>query len=146
VWGWWWCGGGWCAGLEGANVVKTWISEPCRAAKLARGFWGVFACIVALFAARQGSLIEVVNKFGSFFYGSMLGVFVLAIGTKRATGRGAFWGMLCGLASVAVVSNLTKISFLWYNLIGCVVVLAVGMSLSLIDSERASSPIGSPDS
>jgi solute:Na+ symporter, SSS family len=102
-----------------------------KVAKLATGFWGIFACVVALFAARQGSLIEVVNKFGSFFYGSMLGVFVLAIGTKRATGRGAFWGMLCGLASVAVVSNLTKISFLWYNVIGCVVVVAVGMLLSL---------------
>ena len=102
-----------------------------KVAKLATGFWGVFACIVALFAARQGSLIEVVNKFGSFFYGSMLGVFVLAIGTKRATGSGAFWGMLCGFASVAVVSNLTKISFLWYNVVGCVVVVAVGMLLSL---------------
>jgi Na+/proline symporter len=102
-----------------------------KVAKLATGFWGAFACVVALFAARQGSLIEVVNKFGSFFYGSMLGVFVLAIGTKRATGRGAFWGMLCGLASVAVVSNFTKISFLWYNVIGCAVVVVVGMSLSL---------------
>jgi len=103
-----------------------------KVAKLATGFWGLFACVVALFAARQGSLIEVVNKFGSFFYGSMLGVFVLAIATKRATGRGAFWGMLCGFASVAVVSNLTKISFLWYNVIGCVVVVVVGMLLSLL--------------
>jgi Na+(H+)/acetate symporter ActP len=109
-----------------------------KVAKLATGFWGTFACVVALFAARQGSLIEVVNKFGSFFYGSMLGVFVLAIGTKRATGRGAFWGMLCGLASVAVVSNLTKISFLWYNVVGCVVVVAVGMLLSLF--EKKSNP------
>jgi SSS family transporter len=103
-----------------------------KVAKLATGFWGLFACVVALFAARQGSLIEVVNRFGSFFYGSMLGVFVLAIGTKRATGSGAFWGMLCGFASVAVVSNLTKISFLWYNVVGCVVVVAVGMLLSLL--------------
>jgi len=137
-----------------------------KVAKLATGFWGLFACVVALFAARQGSLIEVVNKFGSFFYGSMLGVFALAIGTKRATGTGAFWGMICGLASVAVVSNYgwinfwlgklagidlvaligdySKISFLWYNVIGCVVVVAVGMLLSLIDSGRASSRIGPP--
>jgi Na+(H+)/acetate symporter ActP len=104
-----------------------------KVAKLTTGFWGLFACVVALFAARQGSLIEVVNKFGSFFYGSMLGVFALAIGTKRATGRGAFWGMLCGLASVALVSNLTSISYLWYNLVGCVVVVVTGMLLSLTD-------------
>jgi Na+/proline symporter len=113
-----------------------------KVAKLATGFWGLFACVVALFAARQGSLIEVVNKFGSFFYGSMLGVFVLAIGTKRATGRGAFWGMLCGLASVAVVSNLTKISFLWYNVIGCVVVVAVGMLLSLLGKKSNPFDVG----
>jgi Na+/proline symporter len=116
-----------------------------KVAKLATGFWGMFACVVALFAARQGSLIEVVNRFGSFFYGSMLGVFALAILTKRATGRGAFWGMLCGLASVAVVIKLTKISFLWYNVVGCVVVVAVGMLLSLTDSSRASDRNRSPD-
>jgi Na+/proline symporter len=132
-------------------------SHYLKVAKLATGFWGVFACVVALFAARQGSLIEVVNKFGSFFYGSMLGVFVLAIGTKRATGRGAFWGMLCGLASVAVVSNLTKISFLasapvfssltgisylWYNVIGCVVVVTVGMLLSLLGKKSNPFDVG----
>ncbi len=108
--------------------------------KLATGGWGLFACIVAVYAAQLGSLIEVVNKFGSFFYGSLLGVFVLAIGTKRATGRGAFWGLLAGIASVAVVNNYLTISFLWYNLIGCVVVVAVGMLLSLTDrADRARS-------
>jgi Na+/proline symporter len=116
-----------------------------KVAKLATGFWGLFACVVALFAARQGSLIEVVNKFGSYFYGSMLGVFVLAIGTKRATGRGAFWGMLCGLASVALFARNSEISYLWYNLVGCVVVVAVGMLLSLTDSGRASSQTGPPE-
>ncbi len=50
-------------------------------------FWGLFACVVALFAAELGSLIEVVNRFGSFFYGSILGVFVLAMSTRRASGR-----------------------------------------------------------
>jgi Na+/proline symporter len=102
------------------------------AAKLATGFWGIFACIVALYAAQLGSLIEVVNKFGSYFYGSLLGVFVLAIGTKRATANGAFFGLIAGLASVTWVSlRYPKVSFLWYNLLGCVVVVIVGMLLSL---------------
>jgi solute:Na+ symporter, SSS family len=99
--------------------------------KLATGFWGVFACIVAMYAGQLGSLIEVVNKFGSYFYGSLLGVFVLAIGTKRATGTGAFWGLIAGVATVALAGNYLTISFLWYNLIGCVVVVVVGMLLSL---------------
>jgi len=105
--------------------------------KLATCVWGVFACVVALYAGRLGSLIEVVNKFGSYFYGSLLGVFVLAIGTRRATGNGAFFGMLAGIVSVALVGNYSKISFLWYNVIGCVVVVVVGMLLSLIDPARA---------
>lgn len=102
--------------------------------KLATCFWGLFACAVALYAGRLGSLIEVVNKFGSYFYGSLLGVFALAIGTKRATGNGAFFGLLAGIATVALVGKYSKISFLWYNVIGCVVVVVVGMLLSLITS------------
>ena len=54
--------------------------------KLATFAWGLFACVVAMRAANQGSLIEVVNRYGSFVYGSLLGVFILAILTKRATG------------------------------------------------------------
>jgi Na+/proline symporter len=100
--------------------------------KLATGFWGLFACAVALYAGRLGSLIEVVNKFGSYFYGSLLGVFALAIGTRRATGNGAFFGLLAGMVTVALVASYSKISFLWYNVIGCVVVVVVGMLLSLL--------------
>ena len=117
------------------NTTAT-DAQYLRVAKLSTGLWGSFACVVALYASRLGSLIEVVNKFGSFFYGSMLGVFVLAIGTKRATGTGAFIGMIAGIASVAIVSNTTKISFLWYNLVGCVVVFVVGMIISLFERKE----------
>lgn len=107
-----------------------------KVSKIATGCWGIFACIVATYAGRLGSLIEVVNKFGSYFYGSLLGVFVLAIGTKRATGNGAFFGLLAGIAAVAIVGNLTKISFLWYNVVGCVVVVIVGLLISLLTPQQ----------
>ena len=68
--------------------------------KVATGFWGLVACVAAIYAAELGSLIEVVNRFGSFFYGSLLGVFVLAIGVKWATPLGAFIGLLAGMAAV----------------------------------------------
>lgn len=113
------------------NTTAT-DAQYLRVAKIATGLWGIFACVVALYASRLGSLIEVVNKFGSYFYGSLLGVFVLALATKRATGTGAFVGLFAGIASVAVVANYTKISFLWYNLVGCVAVVVVGMLISLI--------------
>jgi SSS family solute:Na+ symporter len=113
--------------------------------KLATIFWGLVACVVAMFAANQGSLIEVVNRYGSFFYGSLLGVFILAILTKRATARGAFWGLLSGMAVVlAVALQLPWIAFLWHNLIGAVVVVVVGMGISYTQppgrAHRASQP------
>ena len=107
-------------------------SDPhyLRVSKLATGFWGIFASITALYAANLGSLIEVVNRFGSFFYGSLLGVFALAIGLKRATARGAFWGLVGGMATVILVDNATSISYLWLNVVGAVAVFAVGSALS----------------
>lgn len=93
--------------------------------------WGIFACIVAIFATNLGSLIEVVNKFGSFFYGSLLGVFVLAFVVKRAKARGAFFGLLFGIASVWIASWYTNIEFLWFNVIGCVVTVIAGYLISL---------------
>lgn len=93
--------------------------------------WGIFACVVAIFATNLGSLIEVVNKFGSFFYGSLLGVFVLAFVVKRARARGAFFGLLFGIASVWTASIFTDIEFLWFNVIGCLVTVFAGYLISL---------------
>jgi len=94
--------------------------------KYATGFWGLFASITALFATNLGSLIEVVNLFGSYFYGSLLGVFVLAVGFRRASAGDAFWGLIGGMVTVGIVATVTDISYLWYNLVGVVAVCAVG--------------------
>ena len=101
--------------------------------KIATGLWGLFACAVAVWAADLGSLIEVVNRFGSFFYGSILGVFILAVAVPRATANGAFFGLLAGMASVAWVASFTRIAFLWHNVVGAVVVVFVGLLISLVD-------------
>ena len=100
--------------------------------KLATAVWGVFACIVAMYAADLGSLIEVVNRFGSFFYGSILGVFLLAmIPAARATG--AFVGLIVGMATVAAVNfGAPQVSFLWHNVIGAVTVVIVGMVVGAV--------------
>jgi Na+(H+)/acetate symporter ActP len=117
-------------------------SEYVRFGRMATAVWGLFACIVALYATSLGSLIEVVNKFGSFFYGSLLGVFVLAVAVPRARSRGAFWGLILGVASVWLASFYTNIAFLWFNLIGCVVVVAVGYLLSLTVKESSAMNAG----
>ena len=102
--------------------------------KVATGFWGLFACLVAVQAGNLGSLIEVVNRFGSFFYGSILGVFLLAM-IPRARAVGAFWGLIAGMSTVGAVSRLApQVAFLWHNVIGAVAVVVVGMLLSGIRS------------
>jgi len=118
-----------------------------RVSRIATVFWGLFACIVAMQAAGQGSLIEVVNRYGSFVYGSLLGVFILAILTRRATARGAFVGLIAGMVAVlAVAITLPWIEFLWHNLIGAVVVVAVGMAVSYTDAPPTTVVISSTES
>ena len=112
------------------------------ASKAATAIWGLFACVVATKAATLGSLIEVVNRFGSFFYGSILGVFLLAM-IPRATALGAFSGLIAGMTVVGAVSyNAPTVAFLWYNVIGAVTVLVVGAMLSVLrpPTRVASSP------
>ena len=97
-----------------------------RVSKVATGFWGLFAAVAALFATNLGSLIEVVNLLGSYFYGSLLGVFVLAVGFRRATAGDAFRGLIGGMVAVGFVATTTNISYLWYNLVGVVAVCLIG--------------------
>jgi SSS family transporter len=133
--------GGELNALATATIIdfyrRYWVKEAADAhylavSKIVTVFWGLFACVVAMYAANQGSLIEVVNRYGSIYYGSLLGVFILAILTKRATAAGAFWGLLAGIAVVLTVSWTLPIAFLWHNLIGAVVVVVVGLSISFV--------------
>jgi Na+/proline symporter len=101
------------------------------ASRLLTVFWGAFAVAFATVGARGfGALIERVNIVGSLFYGGLLGVFVLAFFCKPVGGTAAFWGVLAGEAAIFSAALFTSISFLWYNVIGCLVVVAVGLLLS----------------
>jgi len=114
------------------HITKTssdkhylWVS---RAATV---FWGIYAMVFASNATGFGALIQAVNQVGSLFYGGMLGVFVLAFFVKRCTATGAFVGVLAGEAAIFVTARLTG-AFLWYNVVGCLVVVAVGWSISVL--------------
>jgi Na+/proline symporter len=93
--------------------------------------WGAFATLCAIYMGRLGSAIEAVNRIGSNFYGPILGVFVLAVVTKRTNGHGAFVGILAGVAAVQLAARFSDVSFLYYNLIGTAAAVAVGYGLSL---------------
>ncbi len=112
------------------NVVKD-ASEKhyVNASKLATIFWGAFAVAFALYADRLGSLIEAVNILGSLFYGTILGIFLLAFYISRVGGNAAFAGALAGQVIVVYCFMFTKISFLWYNVIGCLAVILFALLL-----------------
>ncbi len=101
------------------------------ASRAATVFWGIYAVVFASSATGFGALIEAVNQVGSLFYGGMLGVFVLAFFVKRCTATGAFIGVLAGEAAIFTTARFTE-AFLWYNVVGCVIVVATGWFISVL--------------
>lgn len=108
------------------------------ASRCATLFWGVYAVSFAGWGKKLGSLIVAVNVVGSLFYGSLLGCFVLAFGFRRVGGTATFVGMLAGEAVVFWAFFDGRISYLWYNAIGCIVVVATGLALTWLSPGDAS--------
>jgi Na+/proline symporter len=125
--------------LSTATVIdhyRRWMNPGADDRRLlvvsraATGAWGLIACGVAVFSASLGSLIEVVNRYGSIFYGSILGVFILAM-LPRIRANAAFLGLIAGMSAVgSVIVFAPQVSFLWHNVVGAVTVVAAGALLS----------------
>jgi SSS family transporter len=109
--------------LKGSALIRT--------SRLATLAVGAFATGFALFAGEIGSLIEAVNRVGSYIYGSLLGAFILAVAVPRANGHGAFFGLIAGMIAVTYAAQ-TGLSFLYLNTVGAVVVVVVGTLISLL--------------
>ncbi|MCA8944416.1 MAG: sodium:solute symporter [Planctomycetes bacterium] len=137
--------------LSAASVVDLYVrwirpsardSEALVAGRISTLLWGGFATASALWLAGDGAIIEQVNKIGSFFYGTLLGSFVLALLCRRAGETAACVGMLGGMATVLAVHWSVRVQFLWYNLIGCVAVVAIGWLVATIRPRDAGEPAG----
>lgn len=100
--------------------------------KLATVMWGIFAIIFAEYANRLGSLIEAVNILGSLFYGTILGIFLLAFYFKFVRGTAAFYAAILGEIAVVCCFAFTEISFLWYNVIGCLLTMGLALVFNLL--------------
>lgn len=107
------------------RLVKREASEAhyVVASKLATVFWGAYAIWFAEFAARLGTLVEAVNILGSIFYGTILGIFLMAFYSRRVGGTAVFLGAIVAEVAVVWCFVATEISFLWYNVIGCLLVM-----------------------
>ncbi|AFD06322.1 sodium:solute symporter [Solitalea canadensis] len=102
------------------------------ASRWATIIWGFLVMLVAGLATRLGSLIEAVNVLGSLFYGAILGIFMVAFFMKWIKGTAVFYAALITQILVLLGYSFTNISFLWYNLIGCLLVMFISPVLQLI--------------
>lgn len=98
--------------------------------------WGIFCVVVAQFATSLGSLIEAVNVLGSLFYGVMLGIFLVAFYCKWIGGSATFWAAVVAEVGVITIFKLEIVSFLWLNVIGCGLVVVLGMVLQAVMRRR----------
>lgn len=99
------------------------------ASRLLTVFWAAYAVGFAVFGSRGfGALIERVNIVGSLFYGGLLGAFVLAFFFPKVKGTAAFWGVIAGEIAIFSVAKWTSLSFLWYNVVGSVVVVMTAVA------------------
>jgi Na+/proline symporter len=106
-------------------------ARTLRVARIATAGWGLVAVGFAAFASMLDNLIQAVNILGSLFYGPMLGVFLLGFFLKRVGGTAAFWATLAGEAAVLAAAAFGNLGYLWYNVIGCSVVVAAAPLLQL---------------
>jgi len=104
--------------------------------KIATIFWGLFAILFAEFATRIGSLVEAVNILGSIFYGTILGIFLLAFYFKRIKGTSVFVAAIIAEIAVVFCFIFTGISFLWYNVIGCLLVIFIAIIINSFLNRR----------
>jgi len=92
-------------------------------------FWGLVAVAFATFASLIDNLIEAVNILGSLFYGTVLGLFIVAFFSKRVGASPVFWAGVVAEAAVLGCFFFTGLGFLWFNVIGCG--LTVGLAFLL---------------
>ena len=113
-----------------------------RVSRLATAFWGLYAIAFAQFANHLGSLIEAVNIMGSLFYGTILGIFLVAFYLKKIGGHATFIAAIVAELTVLACYAFTKIPYLWFNVIGCliVVVLAAVMNPLMPAKRQVISP------
>jgi SSS family transporter len=103
--------------------------EVLKVSRLFTVGWGLVAIAFASFAALIDNLIQAVNILGSLFYGTVLGLFVVAFFVKRVQGHAVFFAGLGAQATVLALYWTTKIGYLWFNVIGCGLVVVLGLGL-----------------
>ena len=112
------------------TVFKGESQRPKRTIRTLTFVWGIAAIGVALAAPLYENLIQLVNVLGSLFYGTILGIFLVALFMKHIGGKSIFIAGIVGQFVVFLVhylntADLISLGFLWYNVIGSAVVVCI---------------------
>ena len=101
--------------------------------------WGVLAITFATTASLFENLIQAVNILGSLFYGTILGIFLVAFYVKKVKGNAVFIAAILSEICVLTIHFLNEynlapsfleMGYLWYNLVGCILVIVFGLLMS----------------
>lgn len=120
------------------DIYKRFVSKQAsdknylNASRIFTLMWGGVTIIIALYANQLGNLLEAVNILGSLFYGTILGIFLVAFYFKKIGGRAVFWSAILSEVVVVFIWKADVIAFLWLNLIGCTCVLLLGVIIEYI--------------
>ena len=98
--------------------------------------WGVFTIGIALYSSQLGNLLEAVNILGSLFYGTILGIFLVAFYVKGIGGKAVFWSAIITEIIIIGIWRLDLVAFLWLNLIGCVLLILIGIILQFFIGKK----------
>lgn len=130
------------ASTTSVDIYKRFISRKgseggdLSASRLFTLMWGIFCVIIALYANRLGNLLEAVNILGSLFYGTILGIFVVAFYVRKASGRAVLWAAILTEIMVIGIWQLDWMAFLWLNLVGCVGVVLFSLIFQQIFRDK----------
>ena len=103
-----------------------------NASRLSTLGWGIFCIGAALFAGKLGNLLEAVNVLGSLFYGTILGIFIVAFYVKKISGNAVFIAALFTELFVIYCWYFDVMAFLWLNVLGSAMVVFIGFSAQTV--------------
>jgi Na+/proline symporter len=116
------------------RVINPGASDKnyLNASRLATIFWGVVCVLMALYASKVGNLLEYVNKLGSYIYGTILGIFVVAFYLKKINGNAVFIAAIITEFLIVILGNFELVAYLWLNAIGCILVIIIALAINPI--------------
>lgn len=113
-----------------------------KASRWSTIIWGLICIGMALYASKIGNLIEAVNILGSYIYGTILGVFLVAFYIKRVNGRSVFYAAILTEIVVCICGYNKVVAYLWLNVIGCLLVVTIAVLLQLVLKKKTTGGSG----